>query len=417
MAEVVTMPKLSDTMEEGVIANWCKKEGEQVEEGDILAEIETDKATMDYEAPCDGVILKLAADPGSKLAVGVPIAVIGEKGESFDDKLLEVGASSAQAPAQEGKSSESTEPQKTPVKSDVIQASQGIQTTTSGSGRVKASPLAKKMAADKGIDLGQIQGSGPGGRIVQKDLESVSGSASFSGAKVRAGEDQVIANSMMRQTIAKRLHAAKNDAPHFYLTRSCDMSSLMAWRKKLNAPCEKDPSIPKVSVNDLIMLVCAKALAKHRNVNASWQGESIIEYGDVHMAMAVALPTGLITPVIRHCDQISAREIAVQSRELATRAKSGGLKPEEYQGGTFTVSNLGMLGIKNFTAIINPPQAAILAVGATAKVPWVSDKGELVVAERMEMTMSCDHRVIDGAQGAYFLDSVVSFIEDPVLML
>ena len=365
MAEVVTMPKLSDTMEEGVLAKWNKKEGDQVEEGDILADIETDKATMDYEAPCDGVILKFVIGPGEKCPVGAPIAVIGEKGEEFDAKLLESSASSP-APAATPK----TTPEKTSVKSDVIQVSQ-VQQSSGGDHRVKASPLAKKIAADKGVDLGQVSGSGPGGRIIVKDLDSAVGS---SGAQmtspVRSGEDRVIENSMMRQTIAKRLHAAKNEAPHFYLTRSCDMSAMIGWRKKLNAPCEKDPSIPKVSVNDLIMLVCAKALAKHRNVNASWQGESIVEFGNVHMAMAVALPTGLITPVVRHCDQLSPREVAVQTRELATRAKSGGLKPEEYQGGTFTVSNLGMLGIEDFTAIINPPQAAILAVSATAKVPW-----------------------------------------------
>jgi pyruvate dehydrogenase E2 component (dihydrolipoamide acetyltransferase) len=283
-------------------------------------------------------------------------------------------------------------------------------------GRVKASPLAKKIAADKGINIASIVGSGPSGRVVAKDLDgATSGSGMGYARAVPSGEDRVIANSMMRKTIAKRLLAGKNEAPHFYLTVSADMTRMNDWRARLNKDADKTGV--KVSVNDLVIMAVAKALVKHPDVNASWQGESIIEYGNVHVAMAVALPTGLVTPVIRHADQLQIRDIAHTSRDLATKAKDGKLANEDYSGGTFTISNLGMLGVEEFTAIINPPQAAILAVGATIPTPAVDAKGQVVVQPRMKMTMSCDHRVIDGAMGAQFLQTLVSYLEDPLNML
>ena len=280
--------------------------------------------------------------------------------------------------------------------------------------RVKASPLAKKMAADKGINIATISGSGPSGRVIAKDLETVSSGASGPRA-VRSGEDRVIANTMMRKTIAKRLLAGKNEAPHFYLTVSADMSRMNDWRVRLNK--EADKTGVKVSVNDLVTLSVAKALVKHREINASWQGDSILEYGNVHVAMAVALPTGLVTPVIRFTDQLNIREIAKQSKELAGKAKDGKLSNEDYAGGTITISNLGMFGIEEFTAIINPPQASILAVGATILTPFVDAKGLVVVQPRMKITMSCDHRVIDGVMGAQFLQTLVSYLEEPLNML
>jgi pyruvate dehydrogenase E2 component (dihydrolipoamide acetyltransferase) len=250
--------------------------------------------------------------------------------------------------------------------------------------------------------------------VIAKDLETASSGATALRA-VRSGEDRVIPNTMMRKTIAKRLLAGKNEAPHFYLTVSADMSRMNDWRVRLNK--DSDKTGVKVSVNDLVTLCVAKSLAKHREINASWQGESILEYGNVHVAMAVALPTGLVTPVIRFTDQLSIREIAKQSKELAGKAKDGKLSNEDYAGGTITISNLGMFGIEQFTAIINPPQASILAVGATILTPFVDAKGQVVVQPRMKITMSCDHRVIDGVMGAQFLQTLVNYLEEPMNML
>lgn len=417
MARLIVMPKLSDTMEEGAIANWLKKEGDAIDEGEDLVEIETDKATMTYASAAEGVVLKVVLPPHKTAPLGAPLCVIGQKGESFNlDELIAKASGGAKpadkkpaaAPAVAGKSV-ATAP--APATSAPTTAPAAAPVSN---GRVKASPLAKKIAADKGINLATVMGSGPSGRVVAKDLEGASAPA-ISARAVRTGEDRIVPNSMMRKTIAKRLLAGKNEAPHFYLTVSADMSRMNDWRARLNKDADK--SGVKVSVNDLVILAVAKALAKHPEINASWQGESIIEYGNVHVAMAVALPTGLVTPVIRHTDQMNVRDIAKSSRELALKAKDGKLANEDYAGGTFTISNLGMFGIEEFTAIINPPQAAILAVGATIMTPAVDAKGNVVAQPRMKMTMSCDHRVIDGAMGAQFLQTLVSFLEDPLNML
>lgn len=430
MATIIEMPKLSDTMEEGGIANWLKKEGDAVKEGEPLVEIETDKATQEYESPAEGVLLKIVVNPGKTVALRTPIAVIGEKGEKVD--LAALGAPAAKAPKAEAKPA--AKPAPTPAtkpaaptpaaKATHLSVAKPVAAPVAAASgdRVRSSPLARKMAADAGLDLGQIQGSGPGGRIVQRDIEAAAagGSAAASGgaAEARApadasGDAVALPVSMMRKTIAKRLLAAKNDAPHFYLTISADMARAMEWRKRLN----EDATAAKVSVNDLVLLACGKALLRHPMVNSSWQGDVILQNRSVHVAMAVALPEGLVTPVIRNTDKIGLREIATQARELATRAKDGKLGNHDYTGGTFTVSNLGMFGIESFTAIINPPQAAILAVGATQAVPAVDAKGQLVVQQRMTMTLSCDHRVVDGATGAQFLQTLVKFLEDPMAML
>jgi pyruvate dehydrogenase E2 component (dihydrolipoamide acetyltransferase) len=412
MAEIIEMPKLSDTMEEGAIGNWLKKEGDFVEEGEPLVEIETDKATMEYESPEEGILLKIVVGNGEKCQLNAPIAVIGEKGESFD--LSSLGSKEKSTAKEQAPKADAPKSAPTPTAAP--------QQTGS---RVKASPLAKRVAKEKGIALENVSGSGPNGRIIVRDLEgttaaAVAPSATSYSSNVVTGEDRIVPVNMMRSTIAKRLLSAKNDAPHFYLKRTVNMERVDAWRAKLNKEAESfkgEPAIPRVSVNDIIMLACAKALRKHPQVNSSWEGEQIREFAAVHVAMAVALPGGLITPVVRNTDHLGVREIAIQTKDLAKKAKAGSLGPNDYAGGTFTVSNLGMMGIDDFTAIINPPQSCILAVGATKKVPFVNEKDEIVVEPRMTITMSCDHRVVDGAVGASFLQTLVAYLEDPAMML
>lgn len=440
MAQVIEMPKLSDTMEEGAIASWLKKEGEFIEEGEAFVEIETDKATMEYNSPVEGTLLKIIVPAGKGAALNAPIAVVGEKGEKVDlDALAKGGNGKAKAAeaktAPQAPAAAAPQPNKqaAPAPAASRPSVQGATVTPLRAGeRLRASPLAKKVAAEKGVDIGAISGTGPHGRVIIRDVEAalqggaMPMSARAPGAPVStpmpvgpaAQGDQDIPNSMMRKTIAKRLLEGKNEAPHFYLTVSADMGRLNEWRTRLNADAESSGGkIPKVSVNDVIILAVTRALRKHPQVNASWQGEFTRQYGNVHMAVAVALPQGLITPVIRFADQMGVRDIAAQSRTLIQKAKDGQLQPPDYTGGTFTISNLGMMGIEHFTAIINPPQAAILAVGATMNVPWVNEKNEVVVRPRMTMTMSCDHRVVDGAVGASFLQTLVSYLEDPLMML
>ncbi|MCX6124168.1 MAG: dihydrolipoamide acetyltransferase family protein, partial [Proteobacteria bacterium] len=392
-----------------------------------IAEIETDKATMAFASSAEGFVLKILAQPGKTVALGAPLCVVGAKGESYNleeliansfmgTKQADKKSPASKAPAQASAASSGSLSQMPAV------ADKGAESVNFG--RLKASPLAKKVAADKGIDLRTVQGSGPSGRVIVRDLEEASSGASAGSASpsvgsgirtVTPGVDQVVALTMMRKTIAKRLLAGKNDAPHFYLTVSADMSRMNDWRARLNKNADKTGV--KVSVNDLITKSVAAALVRHPEINASWQGDSIIQYGNVHICMAVELPTGLVTPVIRYADQLSVSDIASTAKNLAGRAKDGKLGNEDYLGGTFTISNLGMFGIEEFTAIINPPQAAILAVGATIQSPWVDPKGGLVVQPRMKMTLSCDHRVIDGVMGAQFLKTLVEIIEEPLLML
>ena len=424
MAEVIGMPKLSDTMEEGAIAKWLVKEGDKIDEGGALCEIETDKATMEYQSPEAGFILKIIALPGKTIALDAPIAVVGKKDEKVDLAAL-IGASApakavAPAPAAEAavaKTSATAALKPVPAVATPVPA---LAPAINNGGRMRSSPLARKMAATKGLDLSRVQGSGPGGRIIARDLEGAAAGGAKSGsvampAVMRRGEDVTVPVTMMRKTIAKRLLAGKNDAPHFYLTISADMERMISWRAILNKQAGEGGT--KVSVNDLVILAVSRALLQHPGVNASWQGESIIQYGNVHVAMAVALPTGLVTPVVRYADQLSIKQIAKTSRELAVKAKAGQLQNEDYTGGTFTISNLGMFGIEDFTAIINPPQAAILAVGATIPTPAVDANQNIVVQQRMKMTLSCDHRVIDGVMGAQFLQTLVQFLEEPLMML
>jgi len=429
MAEVIEMPKLSDTMEEGGIAAWLKKEGELIKEGEAFVEIETDKATMEYNSPIEGYLLKILVPAGKTSALNQPICVVGEKGETVDmSKLGGKPSAAAPAPTPVAKSAPSSAP--APATAPAPAPATAVKVSTAEtSERLRASPLAKKVAEDKQLDLSQISGTGPNGRVVIRDVEQALGSGA-TGPKAPAAidiasvqpiplpsfGDQDIPVNMMRKTIAKRLLAGKNEAPHFYLTRSVNMTGFNSWRQRLNVDAEAK-KLAKVSVNDLLVLAVSRALIKHPEVNSSWQGDFVRRYASAHVAIAVAIPDGLITPVVRNANALGAREIAKVTRELIEKAKSGALKPDEYQGGTFSISNLGMMGIEHFTAIINPPQAAILAVGATLPTPWVNEAGAVEVQQRMTMTMSCDHRVVDGAVGAAFLQTLAGYMEDPLLIL
>lgn len=414
MAEIIEMPKLSDTMIEGVVVAWHKNIGDTVESGELLAEIETDKATMELESFFDGVLLHREVEEEGSVPVGQLLAIIGDKGEDVkamlaDRKAAAVGASSeAAAPAAEVAA---------PV-AEVTSAavSHSVPATSdNGDGRVKASPLAKAMAKERGIALTSVTGSGPEGRIVKRDVEDFKESARpAASAPVSMGsgesfEDQPL--SQMRKTIARRLTESKNSAPHFYLTMEIDMANIWEARKAMN-----EMSPVKLSFNDLIIKAVAMALRQHPNVNSSWLGDAIRTNHHINVGMAVAVDNGLIVPVIRHADNSSLSQIATESRRLAGLAREGKLQPDDYTGSTFTISNLGMFGIEQFTAIINAPDACILAIGAIKDVPVVKD-GEIVPGKTMHVTMSCDHRVVDGAIGAAFLVTFKQLLEDPLRMM
>lgn len=413
MATVMEMPKLSDTMKEGAVARWLKKEGDKVTSGLPVVEIETDKATMEFESPASGILLKIIVGEKQTCDLNAPIAVIGKPEENWQE-AVEKYLSKKKGGASAAKAAPALTPAALPA------AAADSASVTSSVDRLRASPLAKRVAADKGIDLRTVQGSGPNGRIIVKDVESLSGGvagalplvSSFS--SVPAAEMEKVSLSMMRKTIARRLVESTSTAPHFYLTISLNMGPLLAWRK---ATLAKISEADKFSVNDLIVFLVSRALRKHPTINSSWQGDYIAQYNSVHMGVAVALPAGLVTPVVRHSDKLSLVQIAQKNRELIKLARDGKLQPDDYSGGTFTISNLGMSGIEDFTAIINPPQAAILAVGSTVTMPVVDENGVIVAEQRMKVTLSCDHRVIDGAQGAEFLKTLKTFVEDPMACL
>jgi pyruvate dehydrogenase E2 component (dihydrolipoamide acetyltransferase) len=404
MAVVVRLPKLSDTMEEGAISSWQKKVGDFVEEGDLLAEIETDKATMEYSSPEEGYLLEILVEAGKEARLSQAICILGKKGEKYDKKTLI--KDSVDDTSEEKKA----DPSPKKVAAKVASKTEEEQVKVDEA-RLRASPLAKKIAKDRQVDLRGLTGSGPSGRIIARDLEQVGSGGMYitDAAPVRESV------SMMRKTIAKRLTEAKHAAPHFYLKCSAKMDTLLAWRQDLNKSTLEDKA-RKVSINDLIVCTTAKALAKHPLVNSSWQGDHILINKDVHMAVAVALPEGLITPVIRHADKLKIVDIAQQTKELIALTRAGKLTPEQYSGGTFTISNLGMTCVEDFTAIINPPQAAILAVGKVVKTPVVNSSAQIVVEDRITLTLSCDHRLVDGLTGARFLETLVGYIENPVLM-
>lgn len=423
MAEIVEMPRLSDTMEEGVIAAWHKKIGDTVSSGDLLAEIESDKATMDFESDYEGTLLHIGVDEGKGIPVGALLVVIGEKGEDVSSIINEykqkAEASAAEAPAPEEKAPESkveaapqAPPKPQPVATPV--AAPVVSTTTDG-GRVKASPLAKAMAKERGIDLSTVNGTGDQGRIVKRDIENytppVVQAAAFSGPVGTESYEEVRV-SQMRKTISRRLSESKFTAPHFYLTMEINMDRAVAARKSINemaAPA-------KVSYNDMVIKAVAAALRKHPKVNSSWQEDTIRYNQHIHIGMAVAVEEGLLVPVIRFADNKGLLQIGQEARELAGKARDRKLQPAEWEGNTFTVSNLGMFGIEEFTAIINPPDSCILAIGGIAQKPIVKD-GQVVPGHVMKVTLSCDHRVVDGATGSAFLVTLKQMLEDPVRIL
>lgn len=408
MATVMEMPKLSDTMSEGSVVRWLKKEGEKVSAGVPVIEIETDKATMEYESPSSGILLKILVGDSQKCPLQAPIAVIGKADEKWEEIIEKHNAKKGQTNSGSLKK-ESQQVTETNTTSKVT-----AKDDLTHNNNFKASPLAKKIAADKGINLKDIQGSGPNGRIVQRDLNLDSSTNSASMTLLTKSAVEKIPHTNMRKTIAKRLAESVNTAPHFFLNISINMTNLLSWRKEI---ISKLPDNEKFSVNDLVIFLTARALKRFPQVNSSWQDEYVAQYSDVHMSVAVALPNGLMTPVVRHADKLSVIQISQESKRLVKLAKEGKLQPNDYAGGTFSISNLGMAGIESFTAIINPPQAAILAVGSTVPTPTVLPNGTIGVEQKMKVTLSCDHRVIDGATGAEFLKTLKQFFEDPASAL
>ncbi|MEE8135309.1 MAG: dihydrolipoamide acetyltransferase family protein [Gemmatimonadales bacterium] len=400
MITKVVMEALSPTMEEGRIITWHKKEGDEVTVGDIIAEVETDKAVMELQARGDGILRKIVAGEGATVEVGKLVAVIA----GADDDIGDVGAT-APAPAAESTAEASQPVAAEPPPTAAPPAPAG--------GRIKASPLARRMAREQRVDLESVQGSGPGGRIVKRDLTGAAGAAPTiaPAGVVSPGGFEDVSLGQMRKTIAKRLAQSIGPVPHFFLTTEVDMERAAAARAELNALGDQ-----RISFNDIAIKVVAMALMQHRACNAWWQDDHIRYFNEVHMGMAVAVEDGLITPVIRNANLKTLRDIASESRALAERARERRLQPEEYTGATFSISNLGMFGIDEFTAIINPPEAGIIAVGALMEKPVALD-GALVVRRRMRLTMSCDHRVIDGATGAQFLQTVTTMLENPMAMV
>lgn len=429
MAEIIRMPRMSDTMTEGTLVNWVVKIGDSISPGDLIAEVETDKATMELESYQEGVLLHIGVEEGQAVPVNGIIAILGEKGEDVSAILKEEESKAAEPQPQ----AQAVEEKVVEEKKEIIQAVKQIETTPQPampnpvnenvqSKRIKASPLAKKLAAENNVDLNHVKGSGDDGRIVKKDIEAFLASPAATNQKSASpslqlpaftGEEafEDVPNSQMRKTIARRLAESKFGAPHFYLRMTIEMDNLMAARKQLNAV-----SPVKISFNDIIIKAAAMALRKHPAVNAGWMDDVIRYNKHIHVGMAVAVDEGLMVPVIKFADNKSLSHIAVESKDLAGRARERKLGLDEMQGNTFSISNLGMMDIDDFTAIINPPNSCILAIGKIQQVPVVKN-GEIAIANTMAVTMSCDHRVVDGAVGAAFLQSLKSFIENPIGML
>ncbi|CAM1363890.1 Dihydrolipoyllysine-residue acetyltransferase component of pyruvate dehydrogenase complex [Tenacibaculum sediminilitoris] len=417
--KVVTMPRLSDTMTEGTVASWLKKVGDSVEEGDILAEIETDKATMEFESFNEGTLLHIGVQEGESAPVDSLLAIIGEA-KTDVSSLVEAHKAGALT---SGETSEKQEETPKAVESKEVTVATPVETVSNNKGgRIFASPLAKKIAKDKGINIADIKGSGENGRIIKKDVENYTPATKVETQAATplavtnfsiAGEENTseVKNSQMRKAIAKALGNSKFSAPHFYLNIEVDMDNAMASRKTINA-------IPdtKISFNDMVVKACAMALKKHPQVNTSWTDNNTLFHSHIHVGVAVAVDEGLVVPVVKHTDALSLTQIGAAVRDLAGKARNKKITPTEMQGSTFTVSNLGMFGIESFTSIINQPNSAILSVGAIVQKPVVKN-GEIVVGNTMKLTLACDHRTVDGAIGAQFLQTLKTYIENPVTML
>lgn len=423
MAKDVTMPMLSPSMTDGTLVRWLKKEGDVIKSGDVIAEVETDKATMDLEAFDSGILRKIFIAEGNRVPVNTRIALITDKDEVVSDDELKAHAA-ASATDNEEVSSAASHPSPSPAAPAPAKASTAAAPApvTTSSGRVKASPLARKVAEERGINLSRLTGSGPGGRVVKKDVLAFTstGNGGSSWSPFGSGpiaEDRRTPLSNMRLTIARRLVESKTQNPHFYLQVEVDAAPLLTLRAQVNKGFESLPQPVKFSVNDFIIKATAEALRRVPKVNASWEGDAIHQFPDVDLSFAVSIPDGLITPIIREAQNKNIKQISEEAKSLAGKARDGKLKPEEFIGGTFTISNLGMLGVDSFSAIINPPQAAILAVGSVVKKPVVNDRDEIVVGHRLNLTLSCDHRVVDGALGATFLSELRTLIENPAILL
>jgi pyruvate dehydrogenase E2 component (dihydrolipoamide acetyltransferase) len=467
MAQLLEMPKLSDTMTEGVLRKWQKKEGDKIAPGELVAEVETDKATMDFESFDEGVLLKLLVSDGSTVPVGAPIAIIGKAGEDIaaalkDAETKKGGRAAAKAPAKPAPAAApapapapkaaAPAPAAKPAPAPAAKAPPAAKaapaaSSANGAGKILASPLARRLATDLGVDLRSLTGSGPGGRIVERDVQAASERPSAAAAApasapsapaaaeapradaslphpllperrnetrpstyAPAAEDKSQPLSLMRKTIARRLVESKSTIPHFYLTMDADMESAMQFREQV-----KEVHGAKLSVNDLVIKAAALALRRVPEANATFTDEAIVRLGRVDIGMAVAIDDGLVTPVIRSADAKTLGQIAAEAQDLAKRARDRKLKVEDMTGSTFSISNLGMMGIKSFSAIINPPEACILAVGAVRKEPVVKND-QVVVGQRMSLTLSCDHRVVDGALGAKLLQAIVQILERPITL-
>ena len=430
MANIIDMPRLSDTMTEGVIAAWHVKVGDKVASGDLLAEVETDKATMDVESFYDGTVLHIGVAEGDGIPVGELLVIIGEEGEDVGKLVEEFKAKQSAAAPVEEKKKEVEEPKVEKVAAEPVSVAQPVVSTpsapppsvapTNGDGRIKASPLAKAMARDRGIDLTMVHGSGDHGRIIKRDIEN------FKAPVVPAvtaetpivlpqyvGEEsyEEVRVSQMRKTVARRLSESKFTAPHFYVTMEINMGKAVEARKSIN-----EMSPVKVSFNDMVIKAVASALRQHPAVNSAWQGDSIRRNHHIHVGMAVAVEEGLLVPVIRFADNKGLAAIAAETKDLAGKARAKKLQPADWEGNTFTVSNLGMFGVEEFTAIINPPDSCILAVGGILDKAII-ENGQVVPGKMMKVTLSCDHRVVDGALGAQFLVTLKQLLEDPVRIL
>jgi len=411
----ITMPKLSDTMNEGKLVKWLKNAGDKIGIGDILAEVETDKATMEMEAFDEGTLTEIIVPEGGVVKVGERLAVL----DGGPSPAKPAPANAAAAPAVAPKAAPTSPAPPTPPTPKPRAA------TNAGGPRVKASPLAKKIALERGVDLAGVTGTGPGGRIVAADVPEKGSAPARPSAPAASsppigvpssGADKRVPLSGMRRTIAERLLASKTQIPHFYLSLEIDAAPLVALRKDINAAAEAS-GLPKITVNDFVLLAAARAAALHKKINSAFAGDSVVEYAAVNLAVAIAVEDGLVAPVIRDAQKLTLREISAAVKDLAARARAKKLKPEEYQGGTVTVSNLGASGIESFYAIINPPQAAILAVGAIVKKPVVNAQDQVVAGQRMALGLSGDHRVVDGAAGAEFLASLKQSLETPATLL
>ena len=429
MAEIIRMPKMSDTMEEGVIAGWLKKVGDEVKSGDILAEVETDKATMELESYDDGFLLHVGVKDGESVPVDGVIAIIGEKGENIDDILKEVSNEQNNNEAVDPKDEEEIVDEDESVEENLeVKEEEEVKNTedkiedinidfSNESDRIKASPLAKKLASEKGVDISMVKGSGDGGRIIKEDIENFKHSENIPTKEVKLPEIyskesyEEIPVSQMRKTISKRLAESKFSAPHFYLTMEIDMDNCIEGRNKIN-----ETSDVKISFNDIIIKAAAVSLRKHPMVNASFLTDKIRVNNHIHIGVAVAVDEGLLVPVVRFADNKSLSHISTEVRNLAGKAKNKELQPSDWEGNTFTISNLGMFGIDEFTAIINPNDACILAVGGIKNTPVVKN-GEIVPGNVMKVTLSCDHRIVDGAIGSAFLKTLKELIEDPIKIL